>query len=178
MFAAIIFPPEDEIIYLFRKLESKKTILEEFKSPYKKHLLLLKAYQYRAVLEHRVAVPALPHVGLGAEAVGLVLLKELIAHPHHIANNPRPWGGRGVKSELQPGHLGEPAFELGELGHAILQDGQEDRACNWKIEGYKKKVAFEEKKKWPSKKNGLRKKKTAFELGELGNAVLQDGQEN
>ena len=27
------FPPEDEIIYLFRKLESKKTIFEEFKSP-------------------------------------------------------------------------------------------------------------------------------------------------
>ena len=24
LFAAIIFPPEDEIIYLFRKLESKK----------------------------------------------------------------------------------------------------------------------------------------------------------
>ena len=33
LFAAIIFPPEDEIIYLFRKLEVKKTILEVFKSP-------------------------------------------------------------------------------------------------------------------------------------------------
>ena len=35
LFAAIIFSPEDEIIYLFRKLESKKkkTILEVFKSP-------------------------------------------------------------------------------------------------------------------------------------------------
>ena len=34
LFAAIIFPPEDEIIYLFRKLKSKKKkILEVFKSP-------------------------------------------------------------------------------------------------------------------------------------------------